>query len=346
MKVSHVGPYVSKPTVGTGVVWSQRVAHGAGASGVRIHVRVRNGPPSGRWRVCFRDLGGRQVDDCLAGDSPALSSGGTWSGEIPGSGGIVELVADTSAAGLQIEVDRYLYRAVSPPPTPNPGTASVVPITKAAPDIRKWGRSVARLRFISEGRQFTCSAFLVGRDLLLTAQFCAPNADAAATALADFGFDAADATPTTVRISRLESASEAVDYALLRLAQAPDGFGPATLIADEITVGMPLVVIHHPAGGPKQASIECDVRKVAIRGPRTDVPTDFGHLCNTLGGSSGAPVLDARTGHPIGLHHLGLAPDSSEGVKQAVAIGAVLDDLKRHVPAAYAEIIANRGAER
>ncbi len=92
-------------------------------------------------------------------------------------------------------------------------------------------------------------------------------------------------------------------------------------------------------GEPKQASIDCDVKKVSLRGAG-DSPTDFGHLCESRGGSAGSPVLDRRTGQVVGLHHLGMLPGSSDSVKQAVHIGFVLDDLKRRFPVLHAEITA------
>jgi V8-like Glu-specific endopeptidase len=66
--------------------------------------------------------------------------------------------------------------------------------------------------------------------------------------------------------------------------------------------------------------------------------TDFGHLCDTLGGSSGSPVLDRQSGRLVGLHHLGIPPGAADPVNQAVHIGQVLEDVKTRIPALHAEI--------
>ncbi len=222
MKMAAVGPYVSSPRAVTGVLWSQSISHLTGASAVRVHVRVHKGRSAPDWRICFRDLAGREIES-YDGNSPFLATGGIWSGEIPGSGAIVELVTDTSAAGLEIAVDRYLYRESSLIPISIPMTPSVIAMTQAPTDIQGWGRPVARLRFIKDGQQYVCSAFLVTQDLLLTNEHCVSTAESARSALADFGFDGPDATSRTVRVSRLEAVNASLDYAVVRLAEIPPG---------------------------------------------------------------------------------------------------------------------------
>ena len=49
---------------------------------------------------------------------------------------------------------------------------------------------------------------------------------------------------------------------------------------------------------------DCFVVKLPADGRAKD--TDFSHLCDTMGGSSGSPVLSRRSLEVIGLHHLGI----------------------------------------
>ena len=99
-----------------------------------------------------------------------------------------------------------------------------------------------------------------------------------------------------------------------------------------------LVIIEHPAGEFKQASIDdCKVKSVSRPGSGGG-STDFGHLCDTLGGSSGSPVLDRQSGGLVGLHHLGIPGGAVDPVNQAVHIGQVLDDVRTRVPALHTEI--------
>jgi hypothetical protein len=123
-----------------------------------------------------------------------------------------------------------------------------------------------------------------------------------------------------------------------------------------------LVIVQHPSGEPKQASIaDCQ-----LSGPdRVPVPpggtcvygnlpgvnrvgvtpgdkTDFGHLCDTKGGSSGSPVADWDTGLVVGLHHFGFLDGSADPVNQAVVHTRILQDILRQDKAAHAEIIQPR----
>ena len=232
--------------------------HPSGTRHSDSHSRVDSQPrPSADWSVRFRDLSGAHVDT-FQGDSPLLVTRGIWSSEIRDRGAIVELVTDTPGLDLEIVVDRYAYRETTT--AANTVTSpSVIDVTKAPLDVQTWAEPVARLRFIQENRQFTCTGVLVRPTLVLTAGYCATTRDAALSAIADFGFDSALTTPKSFRVTKLEAVSPALDYALLRLGTAPDGFKPATLKDAASSVGEPLVIIHHLNGSWKQASIDCQV---------------------------------------------------------------------------------------
>ncbi len=340
MKVAAVGPFVSSPTATTGVLWSRKVAHPTAVPAVRVHVQVRQGRPAADWRIRILDLSGDEVES-FTGGSPVLAPGEFWSREVPGRGAEVELISDTTAQGLEIVVDQYAYRVISPIPSSISGLDQRIPIRRAPQDVRGWAPPIARILFISGGEQYVCTGFLVAPDLLLTNDHCLGNAAAALSALIEFGFDSLDATPTTFRVSRLEAASAPLDYALVRLSHAPTGFGLAALAAAPAAEDQALVVIEHPAGEYKQASIDdCKVRHASRPGTEGGA-TDFGHLCDTLGGSSGSPVLDRATGRVVGLHHWGIPTGSTEPVNQGVHIGQVLADLRTKAPAVYAEVMGN-----
>jgi hypothetical protein len=339
MKVASVGPFVSTPQAGSGVVWSRKITHSTPVPAVRVHVEVRHGRPAADWQIRIRDLSGQEVESWVGG-SPLLAAGGIWSGEVRGRGAEIELVTDTDAQGLEIAVDQYAFRVISGVPQSITGLDQRIPIRRAPQDVRGWAPPIARLSFIRDGEQFVCTGFLVTATLLLTNEHCLGTEPAALSALVEFGFDTVDAVPTTFRVSKLEAASVPLDYALVRLAQAPNGFGRVKVATGGATEDEALVLIEHPAGEFKQASIDdCKVKSVTRPGTG-DGPTDFGHLCDTLGGSSGSPVLDRQTGGLVGLHHLGIPAGAVDPVNQAVHIGQVLDDLKTRVPAVHAEIVS------
>jgi V8-like Glu-specific endopeptidase len=339
MTVASVGPFVSTPQAGSGVVWSRKITHSTAVPAVRVHVEVRHGRPAADWRIRIRDLAGQEVETWVGGSAP-LTSSGFWSGEVRGRGAEVELVTDTDAQGLEIAIDQYAFRVISGFAQSITGLDQRIPIRRAPQDVRSWAPPIARLSFIRDGEQFVCTGFLVTATLLLTNEHCLGTEPAALSALVEFGFDTVDAVPTTFRVSKLEAASVPLDYALVRLAQTPNGFGRVKFAAGGATEDEALVIIEHPAGEFKQASIDdCKVKSVTRPGTG-DGPTDFGHLCDTLGGSSGSPVLDRQTGGLVGLHHLGIPAGAVDPVNQAVHIGQVLDDLKTRVPAVHAEIVS------
>ncbi len=59
--------------------------------------------------------------------------------------------------------------------------------------------------------------------------------------------------------------------------------------------------------------------------------TDFEHRCDTLGGSSGSPVLDRASLNVVGLHHLGFL-EGDTPVNRAVLIADVLAKIRTQFP--------------
>jgi hypothetical protein len=339
MEVVSVGPLVSPPAAATGVLWSQSVQHPSLVPAVRVHVQVRRARAAADWRLRVRDLSGGEVET-VAGGSPLLASGEFWTREVRGRGAEIVLESDTDAAGLEVAIDRYAFRVISPIPKSITGIDQRQPVGRAPEEVRGWSAPVARLVFVVGNRQFTCTGFLVTGDLLLTNEHCLGTAPVALSALVEFGFDSLDSTPETFRVSRLEAVSAPLDYSVVRLTQAPPPrYGRVAFGAAAAAENQALVVIQHPAGEFKQVSIaDCRVSG-AVRPGVAAGPTDFGHLCDTLGGSSGSPVVDRQTGRVLGLHHWGFLPDSDTPVNQAVQIGLVLEDLRTRAPALHAEIV-------
>jgi hypothetical protein len=66
--------------------------------------------------------------------------------------------------------------------------------------------------------------------------------------------------------------------------------------------------------------------------------SDFGHRCDTLAGSSGAPVIDLATGTVLGLHHWGYLESDPEPVNQAVHSRLILEDLETNYPAVHRQV--------
>ena len=58
---------------------------------------------------------------------------------------------------------------------------------------------------------------------------------------------------------------------------------------------------------------------------------DFGHVCDTLGGSSGSPVVESTDGAVVGLHHWRWPDGAKLPENQAVHIALILKDLAARV---------------
>ena len=238
------------------------------------------------------------------------------------------------------------------------------PFYKQPSYILQLGSPVARLRIKTGKGQALCTGFLVSDDLMLTNYHCISTSIQAVNTRADFGYDKSD-TPGNVFMIQgivVENSDTAFDYVLVRVLGNPGQtyshvalplLGSSFFPVEAPPLGSlnfsgnngKLLVIEHPGGGPKMVSItDCEVAGDKIAGVDPQELSDFGHLCDTLGGSSGSPVFSIGDNTLVGLHHLGFVKGGTPNdplVNQAVYIGYVLEDIKKQAPAVYAEIVPN-----
>ena len=68
----------------------------------------------------------------------------------------------------------------------------------------------------------------------------------------------------------------------------------------------------------------------------------FEHTADTLGGSSGSPLLSSETNAVIGLHHVGIDRDGVKDgrgqINRAVPMALILEDIKERAPNVYSEL--------
>lgn len=305
---------------GVGVVASTDIKR-SGASALRLHFLVTAPAAVPTWIVQVSDKKDKKI---WAYSSASDTNTDFWSDEIPGEVAKVEVIASAPNTNLQLSVDRLI---VSRKPTEVRALTvnKLQSISEASSTIQGWGRSVARLVFVGDGNgQFLCTGFLVALDLFLTNNHCIKTPTEMSSGLAEFDYDRPDATPVTLRFKKIVMTNQALDFTLLRLATPSDR--PPFTFDTSVTENRPMVIIQHPAGRPKQVSIEnCKVFGAQIPGV-TPTLTDFGHGCDTLGGSSGSPVIDIQSGRVLGLHHLGFIPPN-QPINRAVRIQQILDFL-------------------
>ncbi len=172
--------------------------------------------------------------------------------------------------------------------------------------------AAAKLTFIkSENgfpKRFVCTGFLIADNLLLTNEHCVNTQEVCSTTKVLFGFainQLGVARPKQqVRCINVEKVSFALDYALLRLDGNPgQRWGKLVFAEGAPQPGEKIFIVQHPAGEAKQISdVDCTVKGAPVSGRAPK--SDLSHTCDTLGGSSGSPVLNEE-GEVVGLHHLG-----------------------------------------
>jgi lysyl endopeptidase len=182
---------------------------------------------------------------------------------------------------------------------------------------------VARISFQSGGSSFVCTGWLVAgsnNSTMMTNNHCVDNQTEVSTVQARFNFQTTtcggttQATTTTYAGGTFLRTSASLDYTLLTLQGNPEAtWGEYTATTKQPTVGLTLNFPQHPGGGLKQIAwfkdsahtLRCNVSTVNANYGGAAANSQVGYSCDTIGGSSGSPVLDAGTGRVIGLHHFG-----------------------------------------
>ncbi len=197
--------------------------------------------------------------------------------------------------------------------------------------IRRLARPVGRLTLQFKGgaqkdaeprqRGAYCTASLIGPDLILTNHHCVPGNGDVSQALLTMGY----LQPRTrqgvaqypVNVHPVE-ASKDLDYAILRVDGRPgDEWGTIPLSAETPDALHSLFIVHHPGGYPQYVTQgRCQTSNPVIDG------SDILHICDTLPGSSGAPIFDNSTRKVVGLHYSAVEMRKLNAGKRMASIAA------------------------
>lgn len=335
-------PYRSGPYAlgARGVVWSRKIGHDAPVSAIRLHVKVPGIPSASAFEIVVSDEHGEEIER-LDSNSATLRSGDFWTAMVPGSAAVIELATNGDPAPIDVLVDGYAYTINNAKPQATVGEDNKIEIYEAPDDIRDLSSPVARLVIMVPGGGAYCTGFLLTQDLLLTNQHCIKNNDEARSTIAEFKYENPNPRPGQYRVQKIEAVDVGLDYALVRMAGLPGGKFKQVSIIREPTLAdhAELFVIQHPEGKPKMVAIDnCQVEGIARTGVGGDV-TDFGHICDTMGGSSGSPVFFKQSKAVAGLHHLGFREGVDKPINQAVYFTKIFSDLKLRNSAVYDEIM-------
>lgn len=302
------------------IVWDMEVDH-PGAQFLRLHFSEIRDQQRSTYEVIVRDMSYRVVRRYPKAEFSAKAS--FWTDLIWGSYALVEVVAlgDTPPTGLSFRVPQYVYQQEGlkieslTRPTDDRKYTYIYASDK---DIRRTGKSVALIVFNYGGLSLGCTGFMISDNLLLTNEHCVPDKEVCKSAVAIFGYEyrltrtnppqpVLNTYPDQYPCKKLEDVDSELDFALLRLTGKPgvaQAWGHLRLATREPRDNEQLVLIQHPFSQPKQVSKTGCTLSTANAPNLTGNKSDFGHLCDTLNGSSGAPVL-GEDFTVIGMHHLG-----------------------------------------
>jgi V8-like Glu-specific endopeptidase len=184
-------------------------------------------------------------------------------------------------------------------------------------------RPVARLSFQSGGSSFVCTGWLVAgsnSSTLLTNNHCFDTQSETSTVQARFNYQTTTCTGTTTASFTTYTGgtflrtSASLDYTLITLQGNPEAtWGEYTATTKTPPAGMLINFPQHGGGGLKKVgfwkdsaqTLRCDVAGANVSISGYSSSSQMTYSCDSEGGSSGSPIMDAGTGRIIGLHHLG-----------------------------------------
>jgi hypothetical protein len=305
----------------TGVLWQADISV-PGAAFLRIFFKNIRSDKAGHYHIrIVNGIGGTLLE---VTKEEFEKFGAFVTGEIPGSFSQVQIVGDMPSPKSEISFDisETGFDALQPSllSTPSSGSdlQSVNSFSSGDP-IRRVAEAVARLsisRLDQDGLQklYTCTGFMVTKDIVVTNYHCIRTPEDCITTVAYFLRTDSHGELNKKLERRCEELIEAIyglDIALFRVRRpsatdpANSGAGPLLISDREPTSGEQLVILGHPNGNALEISKKnCSLTTLTAPGMWALSKTDFGHGCTTSEGSSGSPVIDADY-KVVGLHHLG-----------------------------------------
>lgn len=306
------------------VAWAETIVS-PGAKFLRLHFQKFNLPDGDFLTVSSPD--GSEFWT-YTGKGP-LGTGEFWSFSVDGDVAVVELhtsdrIEKGRARRYGASIDRIAHGTESL--WGGDVEAKVICGTDGRRDAACYStintRPVARLSFQSGGSSYVCTGWLVAgsnSSTMITNNHCFTTQTEVNTVQARFNYQrttcggSTTAAYSTYNGGTFLKTSSSLDYTLLTLLGNPEAtWGEYTATTKTPTVGMAINFPQHPGGGLKRVgywkdsaqTLRCDVASTGgSYGYAAGSQMDYS--CDSEGGSSGSPIMDAGTGRIIGLHHLG-----------------------------------------
>ncbi|MFK4380819.1 trypsin-like serine peptidase [Bradyrhizobium sp. USDA 223] len=341
---------------GVNTIWGKNVQPSAAPTALTlpkdirwIRVAVKPEYPGADWVLTIRDVKGRPLQSISS--SAVVQGHPVWTERLP----VNELYffLDSSDPAAKVRLTEYIaMSATAKRPyysIQGPKEAWIdlfeSPLENVDTLHRRKGDAVGM--FVAHSgsnlngfKVWSCSGFLIANSpklLFVTNDHCGGpwtiddrwSGGVCETAVVDFSWDG----DLVKREFGCRSAMRdpANDLAVLELSTTQTDAPPKALALRKKPLKDERVsIIHHPASLPKQISLNCKGITDAAAGIDTvNLETDFAHLCDTEGGSSGAPILD-DDGFVVGIHHLGFEKDTQgkcDMINKAVNVGRLIEFL-------------------
>ncbi|MBQ1030302.1 trypsin-like peptidase domain-containing protein [Micromonospora sp. C97] len=297
------------------------------AEGDYVTVSSRDGKESYRYD--------RHLNRATGSDYTTDGQPGFWAMSVDGDTAVVTLHSSRPARGSAATIDRFwrgydrtevaAHNFSTQSVCSTDARRDVVCYQNSHPTEYARGRAVARL-LISGGGM--CTTWRVGNtNRMLTNKHCFSTQSAVSGSEMQFNYQCATcggANPsagtkvsgaTLYKVS--SGGSSQLDYTLFSVNNfaAIQGFGTLYLATTATSNGTRIYIPGHGDGSPKRLSIYEDAQNgatCAVRNANYNT-WNISYSCDTSGGNSGSPVLNASH-RVIALHHLGGCP-SNQGAK-------------------------------
>lgn len=327
--------------------WFTRIDHEVDTKFLRLHIRINKLMDNVDWSLHILDADYSEVEVLTAKNFKDQSHYlDAWSEKVRGRSAIIELLSTGNLDGFQVSIDRYNYQLSEPSEKAFIGQDDrqdlVLSFGKDSA-FYKWGLPIASIMFVSaeQKKETGCTAFLVSKDLLITNQHCINQEWQVQTVKAIFGYETNSQKVEQYSAVKLIAQNSSLDYSILRLDRSAGAWSIVSLDnSSGVAKDQNLILIQSPPMEPKKIAVhKCKVQFPAAKGI-SDKLTDFYHLCDSEGGSSGSPVMDRSTGKVVGLHHAGqYDPSSKDYHNLGVNIQLILADIAAQSPEICREIV-------
>lgn len=331
VKVGEVKAYAAESPHPYPKAWADRV-FSPGAEFVRVHLRGLHLASGDYLTVSSPD---RSQVWTYTGRGPN-GNGDVWAFAIDGDTAIVELHG-SRGGGYGYQITEIGHGTVNISGKKNQPSLEVICGTEGKenmachPELDAQQRPVARLLFTSGGSQFLCTGWLVAgsnSSTLMTNNHCFSTQTETTTLQALFNYQmttcAGGSTAATssyaggtfLKTNSLNKRGKkgGLDYTLCTLQGNPEAtWGELVATTKASAIGDAINFIQHPGGGVKEVgywedaahTARCNVDTINQTYSQSASGSQTGYACDSEGGSSGSPIIDAGTGRVVALHHFG-----------------------------------------